>query len=319
MGPAFRRERRFCPSLKGVGVSAYRLVLPALLCASLIFWGQFALGQEDAPPISVGDSTVGYIDSAIPATQVRFRFDDAKGIDRANRAEFLWAWPPPSGPGPALDETNVDYQSMTAYVEYALTPGFSAFADVGGLLVNPDINPNTGGLADAQGGLKWALLQDCDSVLTLQVRGYAPSGDADRGLGVGHASIEPGLLLFQRTCEFNFEGELRYWIPIDGTPERAGSVIRYGAGISRDYWIGCQPVTPVLEVVGWTVMDGSERFLTPGGPVVEDADGDTIVNLKIGARTPVTCASDIYVGYGHSLTGERWYRDILRLEWRSFF
>ena len=298
---------------------AYRLLFPALLCAYVIHSGQAARGQNDEPPISIGDSSVGYIDSAIPATQVRFRLDAVEGIDRANRAEFLWAWPPPDGPGPALDETNVNYQTMTAYVEYALSPCFSAFAELGGMAVNPDINPNTSGLTDVQGGVKWALWQDHDSMLTFQLRGYGPSGDEDRGLGVGHASIEPGFLLFKRTSEFNLEGELHYWIPIDGTPDRAGSVLRYGAGISRELFIGCQPITPVIEVVGWTVLDGAERYLTPGGPVVEDADGDTIVNLKVGARLPITDCDQIYIGYGHSLTGDRWYRDILRAEWRSSF
>ena len=167
--------------------------------------------------------------------------------------------------------------------------------------------------------MKWALWQDCDTTLTLQLRGYAPTGDEDRALGVGHASIEPGLLLFKRNCQYNFEGELRYWIPIDGTPGREGPVLRYGAGVSRQYCFGCQPVTPVVEVVGWTVIDGAARFLSPGGPVVEDVSGDTIVNLKIGARTPITCCSEIYAGYGQSLTGDRWYRDILRIEWRRSF
>jgi predicted DNA-binding transcriptional regulator YafY len=30
-------------------------------------------------------------------------------------------------------------------------------------------------------------------------------------------------------------------------------------------------------------------------------------------------AQDVYVGYGHSLTGDRWYRDIFRLEYRLHF
>ena len=300
-------------------MSIYRQILTLLLFANLIILSHVARGQEDSPPISIGDSSVGYIDSAIPATQVRFRLDFAEGINRSNRAEFLWAWPPPDGPGPSLDESNVNYQAMTAYFEYAIAPCFSAFADVGGLAVNPDINPNTSGLGDVQGGVKWALLQDSDSVLTAQVRAYAPSGDEDRGLGVGHASIEPGLLLFKRFNEFNLEGELHYWIPIDGTPERAGSVLRYGAGVSRELYVGCQTVTPVVEVIGWTVMDGAQRYLSPGGPVVEDADGDTIVNLKVGARLPITCCDQLYVGYGHCLTGDRWYRDILRAEWRRSF
>lgn len=281
-------------------------------------WGQD--NGDEAPPISIGDSSVGYVDSAIPATQMRVRFDLAEGINKPNRAEFLWAWPPPAGDGPALDESNVDYQSMTVYLEHAISPCLSGFVELGGLSVNPDENPNTSGLGDLQAGLKWAFWQDCDTVLTLQMRAYAPTGDESRALGVGHASIEPGLLLFKRCCQCNFEGELRYWIPIDGTPGREGQVVRYGAAVSRDYCLGCcQTVTPVVELVGWTVLDGQVRFLSQGVPVVEEADGDTIVNIKIGARTPLSPCSEVYAGYGHSLTGDRWYRDILRLEWRRKF
>jgi hypothetical protein len=28
---------------------------------------------------------------------------------------------------------------------------------------------------------------------------------------------------------------------------------------------------------------------------------------------------DIYAGYGRPLTGDRWYENVIRLEWRLFF
>ena len=55
------------------------------------------------------------------------------------------------------------------------------------------------------------------------------------------------------------------------------------------------------------------------GWIIEDADGDTIVNLKAGARIGLGKNADLYGGYGHSLTGDRWYRDVIRFELRFLF
>lgn len=276
---------------------------------------------DDDPPISVGDSSVGYIDSATPGDQVRLRFDFGYGVNRANRAEFFWAWSPPTGPGPAQTESNVDYQSITAYVEKLIAPRVSAFIEAPTVMANPVINDNATGFGDIQTGVKWALQQDHDSVTTLQLRVYVPTGDVGRGTGVGHVSIEPGLL-FHRRLQYclNLEGELRYWAPIGGTSSRAGPIVRYGTGLSRKFGCDCRHITPVLEVVGWTVLDGSTLYSNDAMvPIIESVDGDTIVNAKAGLRLGWNPRNELYVGYGRSLTGDHWYSDILRAEWRWKF
>lgn len=53
--------------------------------------------------------------------------------------------------------------------------------------------------------------------------------------------------------------------------------------------------------------------------VLSPADGTNIVNLKFGARTTFDEVSSFYVGYGHSLTDDRWYNDILRFEYKYSF
>ena len=113
------------------------------------------------------------------------------------------------------------------------------------------------------------------------------------------------------------DGELRYWIPIGGT-DFAGDIIRYGAAIhydifrNGDFW-----VKPVAEVVCWTVLDGKQNVLSPFGVrTVEDAAGDTIVNVKAGLRVGLGEHLDVYGGYGRPVTGDRWYENIMRLELR---
>src|SRR5262249_32969618 len=136
-------------------------------------------------------------------------------------------------------------------------------------------------------GFKFAVLACDDHFLTLQLRTYIPTGDADRGLGTDHVSLEPAVLLHQRLiARLALDAELRDWIPLGGTPW-AGNVVRYGAALS--YLVVDRPkfrALPVVEMVGWTVLDGKELAVTPnlGGIMTQDASGDTIVNAKVGVR-----------------------------------
>jgi hypothetical protein len=170
-------------------------------------------------------------------------------------------------------------------------------------------------------GFKVAVIRCEDLVSSFQFRTYAPSGEADRGLGTGHVSLEPAWLLFKRLDDrLAFEGELRYWLPVGGTAF-AGDIIRYGAGLHYDlYQTGQFQVTPVVELVGWTVLGGKESIVQPSGLVTtEGAAGDTILNIKVGVHLKIGDWGDFYTGYGRPLTGDRWYENTFRVEFRLFF
>ena len=289
-----------------------------------------ALGGETT---TRAQSSVGYIDSAIPLTQFRLRFDAAYDDNRPDRAEFFYAKcgcfringsdpkaPGPPGSPPSRIETSVDYQDIASYLELAVNQRISAFVEVPVRFLNPEVLNNTAGIGDMNAGFKVALLHDDCRFVTFQFRTYIPTGKPEAGLGTDHVSLEPALLGYQRlTDRLVLEGELRDWIPIGGT-DFAGNIIRYGAGLGYDAFRSCKVrVTPVAEFVGWTVLGGKE--LAVAGPVatVLDASGDTIVNLKVGARVGIGEHSDLYFGYGRALTGAVWYKDILRLEYRLIF
>jgi hypothetical protein len=215
----------------------------------------------------------------------------------------------------------VDYQDLTTYLEFAPAEWFSAFVEFPVRFLNPELNANTAGYGDMNAGFKYAFLMDEEQVATLQFRTYAPSGDAARGLGNNHVSLEPGLLYFRRLTDATaLSAELRYWIPIGGT-DFAGDIIRYGVGIQHNvYQTECLLFTPVVEFVGWTVLSGKEGVAFPSGVTgVLDAEGDTIVNSKLGLRVRFSDWGDMYTGYGRVLTGDRWYEDIFRLEFRLFY
>lgn len=301
----------------------------------------------------------GYIEDAFIRSRVRVRYDDMQNSNFPTRANF---WYPTigdfGGDGPiwgdgdaAGSPNDVDFQELSTYVEVAFGPRFSVFADFPIRWVkdvdfgdnSADIEPfrdgQQVGAGDIRAGIRYGLIACPYEALTFQVRGWAPTGEARRALGVGHPSIDLGLLYSVRASQrTQFFGEINDWQTIDaGSAEFGGeeaeldaNILRYGAGVGYDLWqsCGCRPqsLTALFEVVGWTVLEG---VTTPAsfdgtGPVVfTDAEGDTIVNGKYGLRYNWSCtgcgSESVYIGYGHNWTETRWYSDIVRLELTHFF
>src|SRR5579859_4368223 len=152
-------------------------------------------------------SAVGYIDSALPISQVRLRNDDAYNSNRPDRAEFFYAkcgcfavaGLDPTAKGPPLPEIRIQsYQDISPYLEYAVVPRLSVFVEAPVRFINPGANKNASGFADMNAGFKYAWLYSNCQILTTQLRVYAPTGDSQLGLGTHHTSIEPSLLMYQK-------------------------------------------------------------------------------------------------------------------------
>ena len=220
---------------------------------------------------SVNDAPGGYIDNPIVGTWLRVRYDDANNGQRPDRAEFFYARyrtvTNPSGPGPGPVSSQVrtpnriDYQLLSAYAELLLFPRLSGFIELSALknfITYPGIDPAGGfpnivtsdaGLGDTIAGFKYLLHEDEDRYLTAQFKTYIPTGNSHLGLGTHHVSLEPGLLYLSRLSDrAYFQGELRYWIPVNGT-DFAGNVLRYGAGFGYDLYQGCGTQSPLNPYV----------------------------------------------------------------------
>lgn len=291
---------------------------------ALLFSASLSYGQDSDPDAPlVGGSGVGYIDIAPVVTQFRFRYEATYNNEQPARAEFFWAIDGPFGPGPG-PETRIDYQDFSPYLEVLLVDGLSVFGELPVRLLEGEIQDNTGGLADLNVGFKYALIQNEDRFATFQLRTYAPSGDTARGLSTDHVSLEPGVLFLCRLSDLlTIEGELKDWIAVGGTDEFAGNVLRYGLGGSvllvNGQEAGYGQFLGVTEFVGWTVLEGDSVVTTsPTNSIVRDAEGDTIVNVKLGIRWVLDRFS-LYTGYGRALTGQSWYDDVLRVEGRLVF
>ena len=281
----------------------------------------------------------GYIDWAMPRTQFRLRFDAGFNNERPDRAEFFYAQcgcagGPGPGAAPVAINGSVDYQDLRGYLEIASGRRFSVFGEVPVRFLqtspSPGLRPavgdsgNASGLSDLEAGFKYALFRDADSTFTFQLKTYIPTGDAGQGLGTDHVSLEPGFLAQQRVnCKLDVFGELRDWIPVNGSSlggkNFAGNVLRYGVGAA--YTVAetrSAKISPIVEFVGWSVLDG-QVFNTSGNTPVAENAATTIVNLKVGVRTMFKSnGSTLYLGYGHALTGQSWYQDLARIEYTIF-
>lgn len=291
--------------------------------------GCFGNVQNFAQFLSIGNAGGMPVLNGIPAAR-RAGFDP-----RASGPQHPGNRPRAAGGG----ESRIDYQEIASYLEIAVNRKTSGFVEVPARFLNPTLNRNTYGFSDINLGFKHAFVAEPDRFYTFQFRTYVPTGVGERGLGTNHASLEPGFLVFQRLSDrLYFSGELRDWIPIHAS-DFGGNVLRYGAGLAYNLVLSDSlRIAPVNEFVGWTVLSGKQ--LNPGsadpniivpnaGPV--SAVGETIVNYKIGLRVGLGSYNNpgggsglndrhsLYFGYGRAITGEHWYRDMVRVEYNFWF
>jgi hypothetical protein len=215
-------------------------------------------------------------------------------------------------------EVKADMQEASAYVELALLPRLSVFGEVPVRAISPTFDPNATGLSDVNAGFKFAFLYEEDFIASFQLRVIAQTVNAAKHLGSGHSSLEPAVLGYaQLTDELAVEGELRLWVPVGGDAQYDSHVVRYGVGASYQAWeTDNLAVAPVLELVGWTFLDGQKSINAPDGTgIVVGAGGDTIVNAKLGVRVR-TDYGDFYAGYGRAVTNDSFYKNIVRFEYR---
>jgi len=267
------------------------------------------------------DTGVSFIDSALPMRMGRLRFDANWYNRRPTRAEYYQAKGGiPGSPGAFQPESRLDIYEFSTYAEHAFLPNFSIFFESPFRSIDPEINGRSTGLGDMNLGLKWAMRPLPSLTTTLQLRGWIPTAAA-RDLGTQHFSVEPALLVHWRAFNFlTVESEARFWYPVDGT-DFAGEMVRYGVGVTYGQRTSSEiNICPVIELVGWTLLDGKAMAVSsPGIFSIEDSTGDTIVNLNVGVRLNLGDSADFYTGYGRCLTGDSWFQDIWRLEFRYFY
>jgi hypothetical protein len=278
------------------------------------------------PPawLPTGDpwSNAGFIDPAQPWDVLRARFDAVYDINRPTRGQYILAPDGPGQKGLPLREQRVDYQEASLYAEHVFLPNLSAFVSMPYRWLDPQVNENHSGWGNSTAGVKVALVQTPDLTTTLQFRTYIPTGLARRGLGNGEAALEPGLLVnWQATPRLLVESQVLAYFPVNDTASFGSEVIQYGVAVSYGdrpqdgFW-----AVPVAELVAWSLTRGKEEIvITPRRSLIVTSSGDTIANGFFGVRAGYGCRCDVYLGYGRALSGEVWYKNMLRLELRYHY
>jgi hypothetical protein len=201
----------------------------------------------------------------------------------------------------------------------------------------------TSGFGDIIIGTK-AMLLDCDCIqITYGFKTFIPSGNFTTGLGTGHVSLEPEMIVGIPVAQDWFlQMEFAYWIPIGGDPLYESDIFHCHFALNKTLWCPC----PGLKIVGtcevneWSVVYGAYTepdFLIvpvtrvtpgPGGvltptfgqpsPVAHPAKS-TICELGPGFRFVICDKIDIGVGTAFAVTGARWTEELIRAEFRWRF
>ncbi|MCA9263597.1 MAG: transporter [Planctomycetales bacterium] len=270
------------------------------------------------------DDALFEMDTVRTWNNFHFRFASAKRYQTPDRVEYFWG-KSPDGRGPSnltsSAEAFVDYQDLRIRTEIGGSR-MSVQTELPIRFLDPVINSNTAGLGDMSLATKTVLMGGDTWQLTQVFRNYFNTGAVSHGLGTGHVSMEPGFIVrYRPRPRLSLTGELKYWFPIGADPTHSGQILRYGLGASRVAFENDQFAwLPTLEVVAFSVMDGqkSVRDTTTGLPIVTDIDGETIVNIYPGMWFVSEYGSkiDIGVSSGISVTGNRFYDSIFRLDVR---
>lgn len=254
------------------------------------------------------------LDTTQPLQQLRFRGDFGFGIDFPDRSEYFWA-SPVRGPGyrGAIDYREFAFMfeiggdSLSVQTEFPLR-GFS-----------PEFDSGHGSAGDIRITQKLRLVDGDDIQVSQMLRVHTPSGNVGIGGGTGHASMEPGVLGRYRWSDWTYlHAELKYWLPMGGTPPFAGDVLTYGFGISSVWYESLTAaVIPTLELSSINFLTGQKTG--PAGPLPVSRDNTAALHPGVrfawdpgGDSGPIELA----VSSGFAISRDRHYDSLLRLELR---
>jgi hypothetical protein len=176
------------------------------------------------------------------------------------------------------------------------------------------------GFSDLRLGTR-AVLLDCELMLaTFQFKTYLPTGSSSKGLGTGHVSLEPSLIVAIRLgAETYVEGQLAEWIPIGGDTTYAGALLDFRTSLNHVLYriTPDVPIIGTLEMSGWAFQDGAytNPFLGP-----QPSHHSAYVNLGPGLRMSVCKRIDFGTNVSFPVEGDgHWASTWVRSEFRILY
>ncbi len=291
-----------------------------------------------------------FVDYARPQTLTRFRYDYAHNMAFPDRSEFFWASGRPQvengqfnfrGPGPRprdlvlRDGRNlqnviagpglINVHQINLYQEVAAERA-SFFINLPYRSHNSRFYPHQAGFADLDLGTKSMLLDTELLALTFQFRTYLPTGNAAKGLGTGHVSLEPSLLgTLKLASETYLQAQLAQWIPIGGSQGAEGGVLLYNFAFNQVLY-RFTPNTPLIgtfDMFGATFQDGVyfDPFIGLIDPerALRRSTGGTYFNVGPGLRLSVCDILDIGSSITFPISKNQFGEPLLRVEMRLIY
>jgi hypothetical protein len=315
-----------------------------------------------------------FVDSVRPTTQMRLRVTSAWDFTNPDRGEWFMArfntvpenqigpgnpCAPPNipGKGPHTIWQRADYGDLSVYMESGtdkasisvetsyreIDPSTSALeplvGTVPGVPVGGVLSPacKVSGFADTIIGAK-SLILDCELIqIGLLFKTYIPSGNFTAGLGTGHVSLEPGVLIgLNLAPTWYLQFQTAYWIPIAGDPLYQSNVWHTHLSLNHTLWAPCHDfqIIGTLEASEWTFFQGSYTgtdflfFVAPGSAVPNTAGtlapvalgaGACMVSVGPGVRAFLCDKIDIGVGTHFAVTGSHLEGEMIRADFRWRF
>ncbi|MFI4874372.1 MAG: hypothetical protein ACIALR_03510 [Blastopirellula sp. JB062] len=259
-----------------------------------------------------------FVASPRPQGTMRFRWDAGYGLSTPDRAEYFWA---KAGIGPTPTGTYVpDVDYMTLY-QYTETGGkkFAATFEYRYMEVDPTGAPHGAGFGDLTIGTKTLLFDNGLFQVAFLMKTHTPTGRAGRGLGTGHLSLEPSVVVgIHVASETYLQMEVGEWIPIAADPTYGGSLLHWGASLNHTlaYPAPSSPLIGTLELEGWSFQAGA---YTNSAGVATSASGATYVQSAAGVRWFICKSYDVGASCAAGITEEHWADFLFRTDFRVRF
>jgi hypothetical protein len=265
-----------------------------------------------------------FVDSARPQTQQRVRWDCGLNLLFPDRSEFFWARADGSGKGPppvapAKAPLRIRYDELSLYTE-AGTGAAGITFEMPYRAVDPDPGVRAAGFGDMTIGTK-ALLFDCELLqITMMFKTYMPAGNFRKGLGVGHVSLEPSLVIgLKLACDTYVQGQVAEWIPLGGDSDYQGAILHYHVSLNQVLFrvLPDVPLIGTLELNGWMFQDGA--YTDPLLGPFQKSSGEMYVMPAVGIRLFVCDKIDFGFAAAFAVTERHFADQLYRTELRFRF
>lgn len=262
-----------------------------------------------------------FVEAPRPQSQMRLRWDHGRNLILPDRNEYFWPRADGQGKGPQpvapfKVEPRLRYNELVLVTEAAVG-AFSMISELPYRAVDPTVVPRAANFGDLVIGTK-SLLYDCELLqLSLLFKTYILTGNFLKGLGVGHVSLEPSLLLGVKLApETYLQMQISEWIPLGGDPTYAGPVLHFHGSLNQVLLrlLPDVPLVGTLEMSGWVFQSGA--YTDPLLGSFQRSSGEAYLAPGFGLRLFICDRIDLGLGAAFAVTERHFAEQLYRSEFR---